>query len=36
MFIIVPRDNVSSMIEEMEWGGRYKLCEEIISRNLGG
>lgn len=29
MFIIVPRDNASRVIEEMERGSRYKLCEEI-------
>lgn len=29
MFIIVPKENVSNMVEEIERGGRYKLCEEI-------
>lgn len=29
MLIIVPRNNVSNVVEEMERGGRYKLCEEI-------
>lgn len=29
MLIIVPRDNVSNVVEEMERGGRYKVCEEI-------
>ena len=29
MLIIVPRDNISNVVEEMERGGRYKLCEEI-------
>lgn len=29
MLIIVSRDNVSNVVEEMERGGRYKLCEEI-------
>lgn len=29
MFIIVSKDNVSNMVEEIERGGRYKLHEEI-------
>ena len=29
MFIIVSRDNVSNVVEEMERSGRYELCEEI-------
>lgn len=29
MFIIVSKNNASNVVEEMERGGRYKLCKEI-------